>query len=74
MLTAAEVARWLRVSPAWVRQHANGRRPELPAVRLGSLLRFRASDIQKFIEQWCRHVALPVVLVWAHLAVSRAEF
>jgi excisionase family DNA binding protein len=51
LLTPREVAAWLGVSEQWVRRHARGdRRPHLPAVRLGKLLRFRASEI----EDWLR--------------------
>jgi predicted DNA-binding transcriptional regulator AlpA len=54
LLTPHEVAKILEVSPAWVRDHATRRWPRLPVVRLGhkrkSLLRFRRSDVEKFIS------------------------
>lgn len=50
LLTVEEVAKILRVSIGWVYDHANGKRPALPAVRLGSALRFRESAIAAFIE------------------------
>jgi len=50
LLRAGEVAKMLQVSQGWVQAHANGRRPELPAVKMGKCLRFRLEDIQEFIE------------------------
>jgi predicted DNA-binding transcriptional regulator AlpA len=53
LLTPHEVAKILEVSPAWVRDHATRRWPRLPVIRLGgrkSLLRFRRSDVEKFIS------------------------
>jgi excisionase family DNA binding protein len=52
LLTPGDVARWLGVSPGWVRDHATRKQPHLPAVKLGKLLRFRSSDVQAFIEKW----------------------
>jgi len=52
LLTAGEVAEWLRVQHSWIHAHATGRRrPHLPSIKLGGSLRFRESDIQKFIEE-----------------------
>jgi len=57
LLTPGEVAQWLHVSPAWVRDHASGRRrPLLPSLKLGKVLRFRASDVEGFVEE-CRQLA-----------------
>lgn len=59
LLSVSEVAEWLGVSSAWVRDHAQGRRlPKLPAVKLGEengkgLWKFLESDVQAFIQQ-CR--------------------
>ena len=54
LLTAREVARQLHVSIAWVLAHAGGRyHPVLPSIKLGRAVRFRQSDIDKFIEH-CR--------------------
>ena len=51
LLTAQEVATWLGVSSAWVRQHSNGsRRPLIPSVKLGKCLRYRTQRIQEFID------------------------
>jgi len=44
----------LGVSRAWVRDHATRRNPRLPVVRFGdkrAVLRFRAQDVQQFIDQ-----------------------
>lgn len=50
LLNVREVAAWLDVSTGWVRDHATGRRrPLLPVVRLGKLLRFRAADVERFL-------------------------
>lgn len=52
LLSAAEVARWLRVSRAWVFEHSNGRRrPHLPSVKLGKSVRFRPADVDAFIRE-----------------------
>jgi excisionase family DNA binding protein len=52
LLTVREVAEWLNVSSAWVRDHAtNRRRPALPAVKLGKSLRFREDQIEDFIHK-----------------------
>lgn len=50
-LTVAEVARWLAVSPSWVRDHATGRRrPALPSIKLGKSLRFDARTITEWLD------------------------
>jgi excisionase family DNA binding protein len=49
LLTPGEVAKWLGVSDRWVRDHATRRLPRIPAVHLGSLLRFRLVDVEEFI-------------------------
>jgi len=53
LLTLDDVAALLGVSKAWVRDHATRRNPRLPVVRLGgrrAVLRFRRSDVERFIE------------------------
>jgi len=50
LLTVAEVAALLRVSEAWVRDHATRKQPRLPAIKLGKLLRFRRGDVMEFLE------------------------
>lgn len=47
--TAAEVARFLSMSPQWVYKHAE--LGALPCVRLGSSLRFQPSAIRRYVEQ-----------------------
>ena len=54
LMTPSEVADLLRVSTAWVRDHATRKQPHLPAVKVGKLLRFRMQDVEEFIEQWCQ--------------------
>jgi hypothetical protein len=55
--TPEQVARRLNVSPDWVRDHSSRKEPRLPVIRLGGgpgragLLRYRASEIEKFIEE-----------------------
>lgn len=55
LLSAKQVAEWLLVSEAWVRQHASGQRrvkqPEIPCVRLGSNVRFRKTDVDAYLER-----------------------
>lgn len=53
LLTLEQVATWLQVSPAWVRDHTTRRSPRLRVVRWGSrraVLRFRREDVQAFID------------------------
>lgn len=50
LFTVDDLARLLRVSPAWVRDHATRKQPRLPVVRVGKLLRFRPQAV----EQWIR--------------------
>ena len=55
--TPEQVAQRLNVSPDWVRDHSSRKEPRLPVIRLGGgpgragLLRYRASEIEKFIEE-----------------------
>jgi hypothetical protein len=55
--TPEQVAQRLNVSPDWVRDHSSRKEPRLPVIRLGGgpgragLLRYRASEIVKFIEE-----------------------
>ena len=55
--TPEQVARRLNVSPDWVRDHSSRKEPRLPVIRLGGgagragLLRYRASQIEKFIAE-----------------------
>lgn len=50
LLTVSDVATQLAVSPQFVRDHATRCVPTIPCVRLGSLLRFRPEDVERFIE------------------------
>lgn len=50
LLTVAEVAEQLRVSPGWVRDHCGRRHPLLPVIRLGAVLRFDTEKIREFLN------------------------
>lgn len=50
LLTVAQVAEQLKVSPQWVRDHSSRRHPLLPVIRFGSLLRFDKQKIRDFME------------------------
>ena len=54
LLTAKEVAAILRASEWWVLQHASGGRrtlrPTIPAKRLGRMVRFHRSDVERFLH------------------------
>lgn len=52
LMDLAEVAKWLGVSAAWVREHATHKEPRLRAVKVGKLLRFRPEDIEEFLQRW----------------------
>jgi excisionase family DNA binding protein len=47
LLDAGEVAQILRVPCSWVYSHLK----ELPAIRLGRYVRFRRSEIERFLNQ-----------------------
>lgn len=52
LLTLDDVAKIMKVSKAWVRDHCTRRRPLIPVVRIGgrrAVLRFRPQDIAEFI-------------------------
>lgn len=55
LLTVAEVAQWLNVSPGWIRDHATGRRrPVMPCVRIGRVLRFDPNAIAAWLADLSR--------------------
>ena len=55
LLNPRQVAEWLDVSSAWVLDHASGRRrPSLPSVKLGKVVRFRHGDVEQFIQDCLR--------------------
>jgi excisionase family DNA binding protein len=47
LLDAGEVAQILRVPRSWVYSHLK----ELPVIRLGRYVRFRRSEIERFLNQ-----------------------
>jgi hypothetical protein len=53
ILTVTQVAKWLQVTPDWVRSHANkNRRPFLPGFKVGKYVRFQAGTVKGAIAQW----------------------
>lgn len=56
LLTVNEVATRLGMSKQWVRDHVDRRQPKIDVVRWGSAVRFRPSDVDRFIIQ---HVNAP---------------
>jgi hypothetical protein len=59
LLAPSDVAKWLGVSSAWVRDHATRKSPRIPAVKVGKLLRFRPTDIREFIRDCSSGTAQP---------------
>jgi excisionase family DNA binding protein len=54
LLSLEDVARELKVSKGWVRDHTSRRSPRIPVVRFGgrrAVLRFRREDVDAFITQ-----------------------
>lgn len=52
--TLDEVADFLQMSKAWVRDHATRRQPQIPSIRLGgvrAVLRFRPQDVRMFVDE-----------------------
>ena len=49
LLTPKAVATWLGVSLDWVQAHATRKEPRIDCVKVGKLLRFKRSDVEKFI-------------------------
>jgi predicted DNA-binding transcriptional regulator AlpA len=52
--TLDEVAEFLQMSRAWVRDHATRRQPRIPSIRLGghrAVLRFRPQDVKQFVNE-----------------------
>jgi excisionase family DNA binding protein len=48
LLTAKDVAEQLQITEAWVQQQA--REGDLPSISLGRYRRFRASDLQTWLD------------------------
>ena len=70
LLTPEQVAKRLNVSPDWVRDHSTRKNPRLPVIRLGGgpgragLLRYRARDIERYIEESARLSERRLRAVW----------
>ena len=56
LLTVAQVSKRLGMSKQWVRDHIDRRHPRIDVVRWGSAVRFRPSDIDRFIRE---HINAP---------------
>ena len=50
LLDARQVAAKLGVSERFIRDHTTRRSPRIPGVKLGKLLRYRAADVEIFME------------------------
>lgn len=51
LLSVSDVAKWLQLSPSWVRQHASGRRrPLLPSKKLGKSVRFERARVEEWLK------------------------
>jgi predicted DNA-binding transcriptional regulator AlpA len=49
LLNARQVAERLGVSERWVRDHTTRREPQIRAVKLGTLIRYRWADVEVFM-------------------------
>ncbi|MFZ1363087.1 MAG: helix-turn-helix domain-containing protein [Candidatus Nanopelagicales bacterium] len=56
LLTKEEVAHILKVKVRWVESKRDNR---LPRVKVGRLIRYRASDVQEFIENNTDYDSIP---------------
>lgn len=50
LLTGAELAQLLNVSPHWVRRHTHKRSDSIPHFRLGRYPRYRIGDVLEWLE------------------------
>lgn len=52
LLDTEDLMQWLGVSRGWVLDHASGRRrPQIPHVKIGRLIRFNATEIQAWLDE-----------------------
>jgi excisionase family DNA binding protein len=51
LMTIKEVSKKLGVSENWIYSHLRLRKPLLPHIRLGGNIRFRETDIDRWIEE-----------------------
>lgn len=51
LLTAKQVAEWLNVSPSWVYDHIERKRPIIPSIQLGGAIRFERSKLTSWLEE-----------------------
>ncbi|MFF4531065.1 helix-turn-helix domain-containing protein [Streptomyces sp. NPDC001407] len=55
LMSVTDLAEYLGVTPAWV--YNNHRALNIPARKIGGHLRFRPSDVDRWIEEQCPAVA-----------------
>ncbi|MFG2113901.1 helix-turn-helix domain-containing protein [Streptomyces sp. NPDC048718] len=55
LMSVTDLAEYLGVTPAWV--YNNHRTLNIPAFKIGGHLRFRPTDVDRWIERDCRSVA-----------------
>ena len=51
LMDARQVAEVLAVSERWVRDHTTRRLPRIPAVKLGTLIRYKPSEVRAFMAK-----------------------
>ena len=51
LLTTPQAAEYLKVSVSWLNQDRGKPSPKIPFVRLGVMVRYRKSDIDKYIDR-----------------------
>ena len=51
LLNAREVAARLGVSERWVRDHTTRRFPKIRGIKLGTLIRYRKTDLEFFVQE-----------------------
>lgn len=59
LLTEDEVAEWLGISPLTLRKWRCLRTHELPFVKIGKTIRYRESDVLRFLES---HMVVPTTV------------
>ncbi|WP_175410121.1 helix-turn-helix domain-containing protein [Streptomyces sp. TRM64462] len=55
LMSVTDLAEYLGVTHAWV--YNNHRALNIPACKIGGHLRFRPSDVERWLEQECRAAA-----------------
>lgn len=71
LIGVTEVAQLLRVSEAWVRDHATRRDPRIPCYRVGSLLRFSREEVLDFLANCRQRPVSAIVERWDGQGIKR---